>query len=126
MALSYVAINTLVNVCLHLQSCLMCVAFHPEQPAVVAGGTFSGKFLSSSYLSFLTLTPPFLPRSHPHHSLYFLPILKNWYLQDSCFSYHFRSGEVRVWNTGVEGDPLLTSSGFTDLGHKEPVAKVHV
>ena len=33
-------------------------------------------------------------------------------------------GEIHVWNTGVEGDPLLASSGFTDLGHKEPVAKV--
>ena len=29
-----------------------------------------------------------------------------------------------MWNTGVEGDPLLATSGFSDLGHKEPVAKV--
>ena len=35
-------------------------------------------------------------------------------------------GEIHVWNTGVEGDPRLASSGFTDLGHKEPVAKVVV
>ena len=52
----------------------MCVAFHPEHPAMVAGGTFNG--------------------------------------------------EVRVWSTIAEGDPLLASSGFSDLGHKEPVAKV--
>lgn len=54
----------------------MCLSFHPSEPAVVAGGSFSG--------------------------------------------------EVLVWNTGREGDPLLASSGFTDLGHKEPVAKVGV
>lgn len=58
----------------HFQSCLMCVSFHPTQPALIAGGTFSG--------------------------------------------------EVRLWNTGVEIDPLLASSGLSDLGHKEPVSKV--
>ncbi len=52
----------------------MCVSCHPELPAVIAGGTFSG--------------------------------------------------EVRVWNTGLTGEPLLASSGLSDLGHKEPVAKV--
>lgn len=54
----------------------MCVSWHPEQPAVVAGGTFSG--------------------------------------------------DIRIWNTGLSGDPLLASSGLSDLGHKEPVAKVCV
>ena len=34
------------------------------------------------------------------------------------------SGEVRVWNTGLTGEPLVASSGLSDLGHKEPVAKV--
>ena len=58
-----------------MQSCMTCVSFHPELPAVIAGGTFSG--------------------------------------------------EVRVWNTGLAGDPLLASSGFSDLTHKEPVAKVY-
>lgn len=48
---------------------------HPELPAVIAGGTFSG--------------------------------------------------EVRVWNTGLTGDPLLAYSGLSDLGHKEPVAQVN-
>ena len=52
----------------------MCVAFHPTEPALIAGGTFSG--------------------------------------------------EVRVWNTGAEMDPLLASSGFSELGHKEPISKV--
>lgn len=52
----------------------MCVSCHPELPAVIAGGTFSG--------------------------------------------------EVRVWNTGLTGEPLVSSSGLSDLGHKEPVAKV--
>ena len=51
-----------------------------------------------------------------------------------CVSYHPElpgviaggtfSGEVRVWNTGLTGEPLLASSGLSDLGHKEPVAKV--
>ena len=52
----------------------MCVAFHPEHPALVAGGTFNG--------------------------------------------------EVRIWNTSLEGDPLTASSGLSDLGHKEPIAEV--
>ena len=52
----------------------MCVSCHPELPAVIAGGTFSG--------------------------------------------------EIRVWNTGLTGEPLLASSRLSDLGHKEPVAKV--
>lgn len=52
----------------------MCVSFHPSQPALIAGGTFSG--------------------------------------------------EVRLWNIGVETDPLLASSGLSDLGHKEPISKV--
>ncbi|XP_064382625.1 cytoplasmic dynein 2 intermediate chain 2-like [Halichondria panicea] len=55
-------------------SCLMCVAFHPEHPALVAGGTFNG--------------------------------------------------EVRIWNTSLEGDPLTASSGLSDLGHKEPIAEL--
>lgn len=25
-------------------SCLMCVAFHPELPSIVAGGTFNGGY----------------------------------------------------------------------------------
>ncbi len=54
----------------------MSVSFHPEFPAVIAGGTFCG--------------------------------------------------EVRVWNTGLTGDPLVACSGLSDLGHKEPVAKVFV
>ena len=54
----------------------MCVAFHPTQPALIAGGTFSG--------------------------------------------------EVRLWNTGIETDPLLASSGLSDLGHKEPISKVSI
>ena len=33
-------------------------------------------------------------------------------------------GEVMVWSTGREGDPLQFSSGLTDLGHKEPVSQV--
>ena len=78
--------------------------------------------------SFLTPPPPSLPQSHPQYfpltshpkkfGTHKIPVF--------VFLFHFRSGEVRVWNTGVEGDPLLASSGFTDLGHKEPVAKVHV
>lgn len=52
----------------------MCVAFHPTEPALIAGGTFSG--------------------------------------------------EVRLWNTGIETDPLLASSGLSELGHKEPISKV--
>lgn len=55
-------------------SCLMCMAFHPEHPAILAGGTFSG--------------------------------------------------EVRVWNTSLEGEPLTASSGLSDLGHKEPIAEL--
>jgi WD40 repeat protein len=55
-------------------SCVMCLAFHPEQPAVVAGGLFSG--------------------------------------------------EVMVWSCGSEGDPLLSSSGASDPGHREPLSQV--
>lgn len=66
--------STKADISIDIPSCLMCLSFHPSEPAVVAGGSFSG--------------------------------------------------EVLVWNTGREGDPLLASSGFTDLGHKEPVAKV--
>lgn len=36
------------------------------------------------------------------------------------------SGEVRVWNTGLTGDPLLACTGLSDLGHKEPVAQVYL
>jgi len=43
-----------------------------------------------------------------------------------CLRCSSSPGEIHVWNTGVEGDPRLASSGFTDLGHKEPVAKVVV
>ncbi len=52
----------------------MCVCFHPEHPALIAGATFNG--------------------------------------------------EVRVWNTSREGEPLIASSGLSDLGHKEPVSQV--
>ena len=97
-----------------VQSCLMCVAFHPEQPAIVAGGTFSGE---SSYLLLFPLLLPF----HPQYTLH---ISHSERLILTKFLGGFSSGEVRVWNTGAEGDPLLASSGFTDLGHKEPVAKV--
>ena len=54
----------------------MCVAFHPEQPAVVAGGTFSGELLSSSYLFLLPLQLPF-PLSSTLNILPIFPILKD-------------------------------------------------
>ena len=70
-------IKCVILTCTHtLQSCLMCVAFHPSQPALIAGGTFSG--------------------------------------------------EVWLWNIGIETDPLLASSGLSDLGHKEPISKVRI
>ena len=33
-------------------------------------------------------------------------------------------GEVRLVNFGSESEPLLASSGMSELSHKEPVAKV--
>lgn len=36
------------------------------------------------------------------------------------------NGEIRVWNTGSSGEPLLASSGFSELVHKEPISKVLV
>ena len=34
-------------------------------------------------------------------------------------------GEVRLVNFGSESEPLLASSGMSEVGHKEPVAKVY-
>eukprot|EP00731_Ephydatia_muelleri_P020500 Em0013g227a len=62
------------DVTIEVPNCLMCVAFHPEQPGVIAGGTFSG--------------------------------------------------ELRIWNIGAEGDPLVATSHFNNLVHQEPVSKV--
>ena len=36
------------------------------------------------------------------------------------------TGELIVWSTGTEGDPLITSSGLAKAGHREPVAEVSV
>lgn len=27
---------------IHIQSCLLCIAFHPEIPSLIAGGAFNG------------------------------------------------------------------------------------
>ena len=41
-----------------LQSCLMCIAFHPKNPAWIVGGTFDGKSLAlSSPNVYFALTP---------------------------------------------------------------------
>jgi len=58
-----------------LQSCLMCVAFHPEQPAVVAGGTFSGEYCLPFSPSFLPskVLPPFKSPSYMSYSLCLSP-----------------------------------------------------
>lgn len=34
------------------------------------------------------------------------------------------TGEIRLFNTGWEGDPLIAQSGFTELSHKEPIAQL--
>lgn len=36
------------------------------------------------------------------------------------------NGDIHMWNTSAEGDPLLASSRLSELGHKEPVAKVYM
>ena len=36
----------------------------------------------------------------------------------------YNIGEIRLFNTGWEGDPLIAQSGFTELPHKEPIAQV--
>ena len=55
---------------------------------------------------------------------------KMWYQGDvcgfcECMCFVCDSGEVRLVNFGSESEPLLASSGLSEVGHKEPVAKVY-
>ncbi|XP_058015686.1 cytoplasmic dynein 2 intermediate chain 2 [Ahaetulla prasina] len=59
---------------IEIPSAVMCVAFHPQQPSLIAGGLFSG--------------------------------------------------EVLIWDTGRQEDPLIWRTGMTDDTHTDPVYQV--
>ncbi len=36
------------------------------------------------------------------------------------------TGEVRLFNTALEVDPLISQSGYSEIGHKEPLVQVMI
>ena len=74
----------------------MCVACHPHEVAVIAGGTFAGII-------------------HQHHMNVMLEYCENLL----CFI-----GEVKVWYLATDSKWLVISSALEVGAHKEPVTKV--
>lgn len=93
----------------------MCVAFHPEQPGVIAGGTFSGNLCVVCVCVFMSV--------YVSRGTHTLPCCMLYVMRLKCLNWSY-SGELRVWNIGAEGDPLVATSHFSNLVHQEPVSKV--
>ncbi|KAJ3299036.1 WD repeat-containing protein 34 [Borealophlyctis nickersoniae] len=85
-----------------VSSCLMCIAFHPELPSVIAGGGFNGMLLK-------------LPLQN-------VAIINHESLADMSFDE--LQGDVMIWQTNKEQDPLTALSKSSEFAHQEPVAKI--
>ncbi|TPX64758.1 hypothetical protein SpCBS45565_g05683 [Spizellomyces sp. 'palustris'] len=82
---------------LEVESCLMCISFHPMDPSLIVGGTFNGT-----------------------HMLVETRLIPGFYVLIP-----FPQGQVFVCRTNdTEDDPIIAASRMSDLTHQEPVAKI--
>lgn len=111
----------------------MCISFHPEHPAIIAGGTFNGNvFTQLDRIDMATRS-----KFHMEWSLFLSFIYIPTNASQSCFkkivimsmsvelkSNSCTTGEIYLWNIGNVTDPLLASSPLSETSHKEPISKV--
>ncbi|XP_062815503.1 cytoplasmic dynein 2 intermediate chain 2 isoform X4 [Anolis carolinensis] len=95
-------------------SAVMCLAFHPRQPSLIAGGLFSGEVL---VWDTGRLEDPLLWRTGMTDDTHTDPVYQVSWLQDSKHSHTFRvlsvstDGKILVWQEDREG-LLKPTDGF--------------
>ncbi|KAJ6654635.1 hypothetical protein lerEdw1_006788 [Lerista edwardsae] len=103
-------------------SSVMCLAFHPVQPSIIAGGLFSGEVL---IWDTSRLEDPLVWRTGMTDTTHTDPVYQVGWLRDSKHGHPFRvlsvstDGKILVWQEERDG-LLRITTGFAFLSHQIP------